>query len=109
MTKVPRLVNYSTKYELVVTNDRDIYLVAYCLRANRRMLINAIQARGPELLAVLALSEDARFEFTNTSSVTARLGEGWTVTFTGRTQKDAICTQSEHRSIVAVAIERKAR
>lgn len=81
-----------------MTNDQ--------FRDSRPGLISAIRSRGQELLAVLKLSEDARFEFVNTS--TARLGDGWTVKFTGRTQKDAICTRSELRYIGSVAAELKA-
>lgn len=104
MTKVPALVNYSTKYEIVATNDRETYLVGYRLRANKRMLMDAIRFRGPELLKVLALPADASFKFTSATSV--KLGDWWTIKFTGRTQKDALCMHSEYRSIGQVAAER---
>lgn len=108
MTKVPALVNYGTKYEVTVSNDRETYLVGYTARKSRRGLVDAIQRRGQDMLAVLALSDDARFEFTKTSQIEARLGDWWVVRFTGRTQKDALCTHSEYRYIGTEAAARSA-
>jgi len=102
-TKVSRLVNYATKYELVLTNGSATYLVAYTARKGKTDLIKAIRARGESMLAICQLDDEARFTFTTPQS--AQLGTDWTVRFTGRTQKDAICTQSEHRYVGTVAVE----
>lgn len=98
MTKVPSLVNYGTKYELTISRDHQTFLLAYTMRHGRADLVRAIRNRGEMLLRVLALAEDARFEFISTKQPKARLGD-WTIEFTGRTQKDAICTRSEHSYI----------
>ena len=103
MTKVTRLINYSTKYELVITNGQQTYLVRYCIRKGKTQLIHAIRERGAHLLAICKLDDSAEFKFTTPES--AVLGSEWIVKFTGRTQKDAICTHSEYRYVGTVADE----
>jgi len=104
-TKVSRLVNYATKYELILTDDQDsTFLIAYTLRKGKTDLIKAIRNRGIDILEVTQLGEDAQFTFTSPQSAT--LGS-WVVKFTGRTQKDAICTHSERPYIGTIAENRR--
>ena len=93
-----RLLNYSTKYELIVTNERETYLVAYAIRKGKTDLIKSFRARGAAILAKLALPADASFKFTSATSAT--LGD-WQVKFTGRTQHDALYSQTEYPYIGA--------
>jgi len=91
--KVAALVNYPTRYEVVLSNGQTSYLVAYTARKSRRGLMSCIRQHGPAILRITELSESARFTFNGSI---AQLGENnWTVRFSGRTQRDALCTRSE--------------
>jgi hypothetical protein len=101
-TKVTRLLNYPTKYEITLSCGAQTYLVAYSGRKSKQGLISAIRGRGLDILAITKLDESAAFTFTSATS--AQLGD-WVVRFTGRTQRDAICTRSEYRYVGTVAAE----
>lgn len=101
-TKVPALVNYGTKYEVVLERNSQRYLVAYCAGKSKAIMVRAIRQRGAAILAITQLDESAAFTFTSNTS--ARLGD-WIVKFSGRTQKDAICTRTELPYVGTVADE----
>jgi hypothetical protein len=103
MVKVARLVNYATKYEIVLIGPAHTYLVSYTGRKSKAGLIDAIRARGTDILVITNLDDTARFTFTSPTSAT--LGPSWTVKFTGRTQRDAICQRDEYRYVGTVADE----
>ncbi len=90
--KVAALVNYPTRYEIVLSNGSSSYLVAYTSRKSRHGLMHCVREHGPAILRITNLSESAVFRF---NGPIAELGENnWTVRFSGRTQRDALCTRS---------------
>jgi hypothetical protein len=102
--KVARLVNYATKYEIILTNGPQTYLVSYTGRKSRQGLMDAIRARGLAILAITKIGADAIFTL-NRATGAAELGSNWTIRFTGRTQRDAICQRDEYRYVGTVADE----
>ena len=91
--KVSALVNYPTRYEVVLSNGTASYLVGYTSRKSRPGLMACIRQHGPAILRITELSESARFTW---SGPIAHLGENnWTIRFSGRTQRDALCTHTE--------------
>jgi hypothetical protein len=103
MTKVPALRRYGTKYELVLSSGSRRYLVGYCLNKSRSQLLTRMRLHGVHILAVTQMPEDACAKW-DASTGTMTLG-AWTIRFSGRTQKDAICTQSELPYVGAVPVE----
>jgi hypothetical protein len=95
MTKIEKLEalrNYATRYEIALTfADNRKMLVCYTPRKNKTGLLNAIQERGKAILAQMPdLSDDARLTYA--ASTGFNLGNGARIHFTGRTQRDAICS-----------------
>jgi hypothetical protein len=101
-TKVPGLINYPTRYEVTLTDGSRSYVITFTARKSRPGLLTAMRAHGPAILRVTQLSHEARCHWLSTSALD--LGEnGWVVKFTGRTQRDAICTDSLLPSVEAAS------
>lgn len=90
--KLERIQNYATRYEVALSlADGRKLLVCYTPRKNRSGLLSALQDRGKAILAHLPdLSDDAALTYA--ASTGFDLGDGHRVHFTGRTQRDAICS-----------------
>jgi hypothetical protein len=92
LAKLERIQNYATRYEVALSlDDGRKLLVCYTPRKNRAGLLSAIQNRGRAILAHMPdLSDDARMSYAAATGF--NLGDGHRVHFTGRTQRDAICS-----------------
>lgn len=80
-----------TRYELVMLHSRtgQRLRLCYTARNNRRGLIDAIRNGGTDLTRVAGAEE-----FTLGKGPSARIGD-WTLTFSGRTQREAIAANAE--------------
>jgi len=86
--KLARIKNYSTRYELVaIHSDGRKVLVGYTPRRGRSGLYDMLATNGP-----------AWVKFSGAENVTfgKRVADGaisgdWSINFSGRTQRDAIC------------------
>ena len=79
---------YRTAYEILATKGEQVFLVAYARQVSRAGLLKAMQRRGPELLAKLAIGENDEIKFSCKPRVHATM-DGWTIGFTGRTELEA--------------------
>ena len=89
--KLAALRNYGTKYEIALKllSDGREFRVCYSGRKSRSGLLSAVQAAGPDILRVTSMPDDARMEWKDGAM---KLGTVATIRFTGRTQRDAICS-----------------
>ena len=92
--RLDRIKNRPTKYELVATNGVRRVLVCYAHRTGRRGLWDAICSSESRCKAVIALTGEENISFAKRAADGAVMG-GWTIRFSGRTQRDAIMTNSE--------------
>jgi hypothetical protein len=94
--KLKAIQNYATRYEVALTlADGQKMLVCYTPRKNKTGLLDAIQKRGKAILAQMPdISDDARMSYAAASGFS--LGNNCRVHFTGRTQRDAICSDELH-------------
>jgi hypothetical protein len=86
--RLERLRNRATLYELAMTRGEERLLVAYSQRKGRRDIFKAVTADhrvGP----IMARTGADRIEFAKRAADGAMMG-GWTIRFTGRTERDAI-------------------
>lgn len=85
-----------TRYEIVAKHDDGrTLLVSYAGGSPSRMrLLRAMQAHGPELIAALQIGETDQITFGTKPRPFAKVC-GWTVAYSGRTQRDCR-TQGEH-------------
>lgn len=79
---------YRTAYEILATRNEQVFLVGYARQVSRAGLLKAMQRRGPELLATLAIGKDDKITFSCRPRVHAIM-DGWTIGFTGRTEKES--------------------
>lgn len=93
--KLESIKYYATRYEVVMTKGGESLLVGYTSKHSRS---------GP--LAMVRQQAEAFVKYTGAESVDAGKGKltanGWTITFSGRTQRDAYCN-GELPFIVQVA------
>lgn len=80
--KLMKLKNYATRYEIVARRGNDSLLVGYTGRRSRRGLIGMICQQREYVVA--KMGEEFCIE-----GDAARVG-GWSISFSGRTQRDAI-------------------
>ena len=93
LAKLERIKNYSTRYEMVMTDGDVTLLVCYTPRRNRAGFLDAIRSRG---LSIKNITQSEAFDLEK--DLSARLGNGWIVKFSGRTQREAII-EGEHTFI----------
>lgn len=89
--KLARLKNYQTRYECVMTNGNQTYLLAYSSGRSRDNMLKIVRSRGERIV-----------EITHSESITfgTKVADGavcgdWKIKFTGRTQRDCIL-EGEH-------------
>lgn len=88
--KLALLQNRATRYEVAVTHaDRRRVLLCYTAKHSSRGLTDALRGRMVEVGTFLALPDEARFAVqAGENRITA--SSGGEVSFTGRTQRQAI-------------------
>lgn len=89
MTKTQQLEalrNYSTRYEIAVKKNGLEFLLAYSPQRSRRGIETAIRNRAEAFIKVTGATE---FNFGKKAQDGAT-ANGWTVNWTGRTQREAI-------------------
>ena len=86
--KLARLKNYRTRYELAIHNtEGQSYLIAYCESKRRQTILSAVNKRALKLVKLTGHDE---ITFAKKSKDGAVMGD-WSIVWTGRTQRDAIC------------------
>jgi hypothetical protein len=89
MRKLAAIQGYNTRYEAVmILADGRTYRIGYLGRKSRSGLLACIRTRGPRILAVVDMPDDAVMTW---KAGAMHLGEGTVIKFSGRTQRDAIC------------------
>ena len=83
--RLARLKNYRTRYEVVLTNGTDKYLVLYTSRRSKMGLCLAVQQRSD----AVSLITNGINPWLSKRGDTSHPGE-WSVLFSGRTQREAI-------------------
>lgn len=86
------IVNRGTSYEVAITHvDGRHIIVGFTTRTTKRGLIEMVQARGEELLAVMGddMKDDVEYPFVRDDAGrwTWAIDE-WTIGFTGRTERE---------------------
>ena len=84
-SKLARLKNYRTRYELAMTRGGQKLLVCYTDQRGRPGIISAVQSR---VSAMIWRTGVDRIDFAEFSDDGATMGE-WSIRFTGRTQRQA--------------------
>lgn len=96
LEQLERLTHYATRYETVLTNGHDTYLLGYTSRHSRMGLLHILRARGSAVIARTTMPQTAVISFTEWKTRGFDLGFGsWRVRFTGRTQRECI-SSGEH-------------
>lgn len=88
--KLDRIKNYATRYEVVAVHLTGAYrsfLIGYTARKSLPGLLATIRMNGEKLCNLLGVTDDHRMNKLPGSALD--LGNGWTVKFSGRTQRDA--------------------
>jgi hypothetical protein len=85
-TKLERLKNYHTRYEVVAEKDGRKILLGYTARVSRQGLWGFISSNAAKW-CVFANTQDARFRKKASEGLDSG---GWHVHFSGRTQREAI-------------------
>lgn len=87
--------NGPTRYEVAARHeDGRRVVVGFTARTTRRGLLNVMQARGEELVALMNLQEDGpKVSFARDGAGRWKMdfGRGWRVGFTGRTERQVAC------------------
>lgn len=88
--QLERIKYYATRYEVRLTlPDGRARLVCYTPRKNKTGLLIAMQERGEKILALMPeMPEDSRLTYNKARGFI--MGNGASVAFSGRTQRDAI-------------------
>lgn len=86
--QLERIKNRQTRYELVASHpDGRRLLVGYTARYSKHGILGMLRQNGPAVVAAFGLDGDAIMTFDRRGQ-TAHVGP-WTITFSGRTQRDA--------------------
>ncbi len=94
LTRLENLHNQPTRYELALERGDTRIRICYSMRTGRHSLLTACQKHGQTIVDYIGMDDKATMEFLKPAARGARIGE-WSIRFTGRTQRDAISTQSE--------------
>ena len=88
--QLERIKHYATRYEVRLTlPDGRAMLVCYTKRKSKAGLFHSLQSRGEAILAHMPeMPEDSRLTYNKAQGF--MLGNGASVTFSGRTQRDCI-------------------
>lgn len=92
IAKLARIARYSTKYEVIVEHPTDPrrMRLPYIGSTGQRALVQSVRAIGQKVCDTLDLSpSDLMTGHGSGRNATLSLG-GWTVRFSGRTQREAI-------------------
>ena len=85
--RIENLKNYPTRYEVVAShNDGRRLLMGYTKRKSRDGIASLVASKGPENMQRMGLLSERMFN----APAGALMVEGWTIGFTGRTQREAI-------------------
>jgi hypothetical protein len=95
------LLRAPTRYEIVAKHpDGRTYLVAYAAGSpSRHHLLSAMRARGQAIISACSIPESDQMTF-GTKPRHHALVSGWTIAYTGRTQRE--CCTTEHPYIAEV-------
>lgn len=85
-TKLTRLQRYGTRYELVLTNGNETMLLQYTSKKSMRGLVKSCQSRIEALRHFMGPD----FILMRVPKLMEAQGGGWTIRFSGRTQREAI-------------------
>lgn len=83
--KLARLHNYHSRYEIILTNSEDTYLVAYASHRSWRTAMTTAQNRFDQIKAIIG-DTDAYVEGRKNAPIPA--DAKWRIRFTGRTQRE---------------------
>lgn len=86
--RLERLKYYATRYELAAINGDTRILLVYSYGRGRRAILESARKHGEKLVA---LTGRQSIDFAKRASDGATMGD-WQIRFTGRTQRDAICS-----------------
>lgn len=89
MQKLARIQGRGTAYEVVITKGDTTYLVSYVARHSYAGMRDAVVQRAEEIVVKTNAAHIDKAGRTITTD------NGWTIKFSGRTQRDAICN-GEH-------------
>jgi hypothetical protein len=90
LARLARLQNRPTRYEITATREGcDTLLIGYTPRVSRIGLLHVMQRQHVELIARLGIGDDDEIAWHTRPRVHATTS-GWSIGFTGRTQRDAI-------------------
>lgn len=94
VARLARIARYDTRHEITLSNGTDAYLVAYTARRSQAGLTACVfDAERAPAIARITGATDA------TKTKTGWALGGWTIQFSGRTQRDAIMS-GEHKFIL---------
>lgn len=92
LAKLARLKNRRTRYEIIATKGDAKVLVGYSARTGRRGLLSMLQQNGEAWTRFVGSNpKDCNISFRTPASAGADC-EGWHIRFSGRTQRDSICS-----------------
>ena len=91
-----------TRYEITaVHTDGRSFLIAYASGSpSRYRLLSAMQSKGDTIIAKLEIGETDQITFGTKPRPHAKVN-GWTIAYTGRTQRDVRSCGDEHAFIAA--------
>jgi predicted transcriptional regulator of viral defense system len=92
LAQLAAIQNFRTRYEIAAwhADGRRLPEIAFAARLSRSGLLAAMRNRGDWLVETLAIGEHDQITFGTKPRPHATLGNGWTVGFTGRTQRECI-------------------
>lgn len=114
MTTTPELAqrlralqNRPTRYEAVVKHPNGrVALLGYSARHSRRGLLDMLHRHGLAVVHFLGLPDAVHIDNGREPVLRIRAVKGGpecgTVSWSGRTQRDAICSRAEHPFVVAI-------
>lgn len=77
----------STRYVIVASHpDHPSVIVGFTPRLSRVGLLNALRSRGEEIIEHCQINESNQITFHTRPRVHAKVGNGWTIGFTGETE-----------------------
>lgn len=98
--RLQRLHRLSTRYEVTLqTKDGAEYLVGYTMRRSGHGLLGITRRSGEEIIKLVGITDEDTVTFAR-GRKSMSIGDGVTIAFTGRTERDAICN-GEHSRIPA--------
>lgn len=88
--RLDTIYNRTTRYEITATHeDGRKFLVGYTIHKSRSGLLATMRKRPDQLATALGLGDSEPWTF-KTKPLPRATVAGWTIGFTGRTERDAI-------------------